>query len=315
MTTMADVIVVGGGIIGLTAAMRIRERGASVAIWSPADPADTVSAVAAAVWYPTRTDYDPRVLTWAADTYRVFGRQARERVPGVLLRSTRNLERSGETGVPWWAPAAGEVEYGPAEPPYTREVRFQAPLVEMGTYLPWLRRQFLAAGGTVHRRTVQTLQEALVEAPVVVNATGLAAGRLSDDPAVHPARGQIVLVANPGLDVSVRAEGDPSTYIHPRTRDVVLGGTYQLDDWDTTPDPATREAILERCLALEPRLAGAPITGEKVGLRPARRGGPRVAAERTGLGTLVHTYGHGGAGMTLSWGCADEVTRLVLAAR
>jgi D-amino-acid oxidase len=309
---MADVIVVGGGIIGLTAAMRLRERGASVAVWSPVDPADTVSSVAAAVWYPTRTDYDPRVLTWAADTYEEFRRQAREQVPGVLVRATRNLERSGDTGVPWWAPAAGEVEYVEAEPPYTREVRFQAPLVEMASYLPWLRRQFVAAGGTVLRRGLQELDEALVEAPVVVNATGLAAGRLCGDSAVYPARGQIVLVANPGLDVSVRAEGEPSTYVHPRSRDVVLGGTYQIDDWDTTLDPATRAAILERCIALVPRLAGAPVVGEKVGLRPARRGGPRVETERTAVGTLVHTYGHGGAGMTLSWGCADEVARLAL---
>jgi D-amino-acid oxidase len=312
MAVMADVIVVGGGIIGLTAAMRLRERGAAVALWSPVDPADTVSSVAAAVWYPTRTDYDPRVLTWAAGTYQVFQRQARERVPGVLMRATRNLERDGSTGEPWWAPAAGQVDYVEAKPPWTREVRFQAPLVEMGTYLPWLRRQFVAAGGSVHRRSVQSLAEAQVEAPVVVNATGLAAGRLCDDAAVHPARGQIVLVSNPGIEVSVRDQGDPSTYVHPRSRDVVLGGTYQEDDWDTTPDPATRAAILERCTALVPKLAQAVVLGEKVGLRPARYGGPRVEAQRTGLGVLVHSYGHGGAGMTLSWGCADEVARLAL---
>ncbi|MEU8615162.1 FAD-dependent oxidoreductase, partial [Actinoplanes sp. NPDC048791] len=95
---MADVLVVGGGIIGLTAAMRLRERGAAVTVWTPEDPARTVSAVAAAAWYPTRTGFDERILAWAAATYDQFRRDAFDRVPGVLVRETRNLERSGATG-------------------------------------------------------------------------------------------------------------------------------------------------------------------------------------------------------------------------
>lgn len=309
---MADVIVVGGGIIGLTAAMRLRERGARVTVWTPDAPGQTVSAVAAAAWYPTRTGFDPRVLGWAAATYDRFRTDAAERVPGVLVRETRNLECSGATGEPWWAPAAREVRYLPAPEPWTREVRFRAPLVEMDVYLPWLRERLLAAGVRVLRRRVDRLEEALVEAPVVVNATGLAAGALCGDPEVVPARGQIVLVANPGVVTSVRAEGDPGTYVHPRSRDVVLGGTWQEGNWNTTPDPAVREAILDRCLALVPELAGAPVLGEKVGLRPVRRGGPRVEAEKWPGGTVVHAYGHGGAGMTLCWGCADEIATIAL---
>ncbi|MEV8503619.1 FAD-dependent oxidoreductase [Actinoplanes sp. NPDC051475] len=309
---MADVIVVGGGIIGMTAAVRLRERGADVALWTPVGPTDTVSAVAAAAWYPTGMYFSPRVLAWAAATYEFFRRQAHDRVPGVLVRETRNLERDGATGEPWWAPAARRVRYLPIGPPWTREVRFHAPMVEMGVYLPWLRDRFERAGGRVVRRRVDRLEEALAEAPVVVNATGLAAGTLCGDPEVHPVRGQIVLVANPGVFVSVRDQGEPSTYVHPRTRDVVLGGTFQAGDWNTTPDPATRDAIVERCVALVPELAGAPVVGEKVGLRPARRGGPRVETEKWPDGVVVHAYGHGGAGMTLSWGCADEVAALAL---
>jgi D-amino-acid oxidase len=309
---MADVIVVGGGIIGLTAATRLRQRGAEVTVWTPVGWQDTVSAVAAAAWYPTGVAFDPRVLRWARASYQQFRRHAYEGVPGVMLRETRNLERCGDTAPPWWAPAAGKVECRPAPAPWTREVRFRAPMVEMGRYLPWLREQFEAAGGRVVRRRVDRLDEALVEAPVIVNATGLAAGSLCGDPEVYPIRGQIVLVANPGVFVSVRDQGDPGTYVHPRSRDVVLGGTYQHGDWNTTPDPATRDAIVERCVALVPELAGAPVVGEKVGLRPARRGGPRVEAEKWAGGTVVHAYGHGGAGMTLSWGCADEVAALAL---
>jgi D-amino-acid oxidase len=301
MAGMADVIVVGGGIIGLTAAVRLRAAGAEVAVWSPVDPVDTVSAVAAAVWYPTRTDYHPRVLRWAGAAYDEFTGQAARGVPGVLLRPTRNL--GAATDLPWWAPAAGDVSV------VDGAVRFVAPLVEMATYLPWLRDQV-----TFRRRGVDRLDEALREAPIVVNATGLAARELAADPAVYPARGQIVLVANPGLETSLRSEAEPGTYIHPRRRDVVLGGTYQEGDWNTTPDPGTRDAILARCRALVPELAGAPVLGERVGLRPARRGGPRVEAETVAGGTIIHAYGHGGAGMTLSWGCADEVVRLVSAA-
>jgi D-amino-acid oxidase len=294
-----DVIVVGGGIIALTAAVRLGEAGARVQVWSPVDPLDTVSAVAAAVWYPSHVDYQPRILAWAGRAYDEFTRQAAAGVPGVLLRPTRNL---GEpAGMPWWAPAAGDVSVRDGA------VSFIAPLAEMSAYLPWLRRQV-----TFRTRRVDRLDEALREAPVVVNATGLAARELAGDPAVHPARGQIVLVANPGLDTSVRRAGEPGTYVHPRSRDVVLGGTYQRDDWDTAPDPGIRDAILARCRALVPELAGAPVLGERVGLRPARHGGPRVEAERVAAGTIIHAYGHGGAGMTLSWGCADEIVRLAM---
>ena len=309
---MADVIVLGGGIIGLTAATRLRERGADVTLWSPVEPRDTVSAVAAAVWYPTRTAFDPRVLEWARATYEHFRRQARDGVPGVLVRETRNLERDGSEGEPWWAAGAGRVRYLPIGAPWTREVRFEAPLVEMDVYLPWLRERFERSGGRVERRRAERLEDALAEAPVVVNATGLAAGALCGDPDVFPVRGQIVLVANTGVHTSVRDQGEPGTYVHPRTRDVVLGGTWEENVWTTTPNPAIRDAILERCLALVPQLAGAPVVGEKVGLRPARRGGPRVEAEKRPDGTVVHAYGHGGAGMTLCWGCADDVAALAL---
>jgi D-amino-acid oxidase len=49
-----------------------------------------------------------------------------------------------------------------------------------------------------------------------------------------------------------------------------------------------------------------------VGLRPFRASGFRVAAERVGDKLVVHNYGHGGSGVTLSWGTSDLATRLAL---
>ena len=310
----ADVLVVGGGIIGLTAAVRLRERGARVALLSADPPEDTVSAVAAAVWYPSHTDADPRVLRWATETHAELGRQATAGVPGVVARPTRMLLRRPWPGPPWWAAATGDLVTGPGSGPYASELRFTAPTVEMSPYLDWLRDRFTGAGGVLRAGRLDRLDDGFALAPTVVNATGLAAGRLADDPAVHPVRGHLVLVANPGLTTSVRDEENPAgiTYVHPRRHDVVLGGTFEPDEWDTGPDPATSAAIRARCVALVPELADAPVLAVRVGLRPARHGGPRVAVQATSGRRLVHAYGHGGAGVTLAWGCADEVARLAL---
>jgi D-amino-acid oxidase len=307
MPRETDVLVVGAGVIGLTAAVRLQERGARVTVWTAHESDEIVSSVAAAVWYPTRTEAGPRVLRWAAATYDEFRRQIAGGVPGLLLRRTRNLLRRPITVPPWWAPAAGGVEVRDSAEPYRQEVCFPAPLAEMETYLAWLRDRVAGAGGRIERRRVSGLDEATAEARIVVNATGLAAGALCDDPAVVPARGHVVLVGNPGLDESLRDE-DGGTYIHPRSRDVVLGGTFEVGRGDTEPDAAEADAIVRRCVALVPRLAGARRTGERIGLRPVRDGGPRV--ELDDAGRIVHAYGHGGAGMTLAWGCADEVADL-----
>jgi len=301
---MFDVVVVGAGVIGLTSAIRLREAGARVALVAADPPARTVSAVAAAVWYPTHTDSDPRVLAWAGQTYDELARQAAVGVPGVVMRRTRMLVRPSDD--PWWSAVVPDYE------DHGREWRFTVPTVEMDPYLRWLVARLAGAGVTLEHRRLASLAEAAELAPVVVNATGLAAGELCADTAVVPARGRIVLVANPGIETSVRDEHHPAgmAYVHPRSRDVVLGGTYELGEWDTGPDPRVAREIVARCTELVPELAGAPVLGELAGLRPVRRGGPRVGADPQGLpggARLIHNYGHGGAGVTLSWGCAGSV--------
>ena len=325
---MVDVAVVGSGIIGLTCAVRLQQRGLGVAIVSADPPERTVSAIAAAVWYPTRTDGEPRVLDQARRSFEVFAEQAREPVPGVVMRPTRMLLRAPVDDRPWWAAAVPDRRYCPLTPAgsagLAAEWRCTVPTVEMRPYLSWLVDRFRSAGGVLHQRRLATLSDAAEVAPTVVNATGLAAGRLAGDPAVHPVRGQVVVVANPGVATSVRDEGHPGgpTYVHPRRRDVVLGGTFEPLAADhpvsgpdgERPDPAVSRAIRARCAELVPELVGAAVLGHYVGLRPARHGGARVEVDSdppAGIARLVHCYGHGGAGMTLSWGCAEEVATLV----
>lgn len=307
---MFDVVVLGGGVIGLTTARRFQQQGAQVCVVTSRPVEATTSHLAAAVWYPTGVDADPEVLRWAGRTFEVFARQAVEGTPGVRMCPTRMLQRK-EATVPWWASVVPGFRVAVADAPFVSAWEFSVPFVEMPTYLEWLRSQVLSAGGTVFSGRASDFEELAQWAPVVVNASGLAARRLCGDDAVRPARGQVVRVSNPGLSLSVRDEDNPlgKTYIHPRSRDVVLGGTYELDRWDTEVDPVTARDIRARAVELVPELGGSTLLGDHVGLRPTRTGGVRLEEDMAGPEncTLIHNYGHAGAGMTLSWGCAEEV--------
>lgn len=96
---------------------------------------------------------------------------------------------------------------------------------------------------------------------------------------------------------------------------MVLGGTHQEHDYNRNPDAKDTEFILVGCSALIPSLKTAPVLREWVGLRPGR-GSVRLELDnyQTNAGRkllVIHNYGHGGAGVTLSWGCAYDVLGLV----
>jgi D-amino-acid oxidase len=162
--------------------------------------------------------------------------------------------------------------------------------------------------------TVRSLDDALATYPVVVNCTGMGARELVPDPAMIPIRGQVVRVENPGLSgftVDAGDHGDDISYVIPRSRDVVLGGTAIAGSASVTPDPDAARRIIERCTALEPALRDAAVIAHAAGIRPGRSA-VRVEAESRGGGVAVHNYGHGGSGVTISWGCAEEAALLAL---
>lgn len=312
-----DVVVIGGGVIGLSTATRLlEETDSKVRILTAALPRETTSSVAAAIWYPYRAYPEEKVLRWGKETYTFFETLAREPGPtGARMREGVELSRE-PVPEPWWSDAVPAVRrLRPDELPagFRDGHAFTAPVVEMPVYLRYLEDRFLSAGGIMERRVVRSAREVAGGARAVVNCSGLGARELVGDRSMRPIRGQVVRVRNPGLNRFLLDEANPDgvTYIVPRSEDCVLGGTAEEDRWDTGPDPETAASILRRCAALEPRLAGAEVLEHKVGLRPGR---PEVCLEAEmlpGGTTLVHNYGHGGSGVTLSWGCASEAARLV----
>jgi D-amino-acid oxidase len=310
----ADVIVVGCGVIGLTAAISLREAGLDADIVTAELPQDTTSSVAAAIWYPYKAYPEDRVLSWGRRTYEVFEQLSDLPESGVLMREGVEIWHEPAPD-PWWADAVPHVHRLRTDelpPGYRDGHAFVAPIVEMPVYLSYLMDRFAASGGSVEQRTLSSLGELSGEARVIVNCVGLGARDLVADTSMRPIRGQIVRVRNPGLNRFVLDEENPEgvTYIVPRSQDCILGGTAEEGEWNLEPDPETARGILSRCTRLEPQLEGAEVLEHKVGLRPGR---PTIRLEREDGPTdvpLIHNYGHGGSGITLSWGCAEETLEL-----
>lgn len=299
----------------MTAALRLRQADHEVEVIGADPPEATVSAVAAAVWYPYKALPEERVTGWGGRSLAVFTDLARHPGTGVYLRRGLDLYR-GEAPIPFWREAVGALERcSPSEIPgeYDDGWVLEVPVIETPVYLAWLLAEVRAAGAPVARARIDALEEVSERADAVLNCTGLGARALVPDDRVRPVKGQVVLVRNPGLERFILDEHDPEgpTYVIPRTIDCVLGGTAEEDVWDTAIDEAVAADIVARCIALEPRLEDAEVLGHKAGLRPVRDE-VRVEAVELSDGTVcIHNYGHGGAGITLSWGCADEVVRLL----
>ncbi|MFI9306140.1 FAD-dependent oxidoreductase [Streptomyces triculaminicus] len=312
----SDVIVVGAGVIGLTSAVVLAERGRGVKVLTRSPSSETTSAVAGGLWWPYRIQPQEAAGRWALRSLPVMAGLAGQPETGVRMASGTHAGLTPAELGPWSARVPGLRAAREAELPrgYDRGVRTRLPLLDMASHLAYLQRRLAAAGGTVTVRAVRSLAQAGEGAAAVVNCTGLGARDLVPDPSVHPVRGQLVVVENPGVEEWFTAVDDhkgDSLYVFPQPYGVVLGGTARAHAWDRTPSPCTAQAIISRCSRVFPRLAQARILGHRVGLRPGR---PRVRleAERLPSGArLVHNYGHGGAGITVSWGCALEAADLV----
>lgn len=337
---MNDVLVVGGGVAGLTTAHCLLAAGLRVTVAARSYIEGTTSAVAGAFWYPYRAFPEDKVAPWASAGYRRFAALAASTPEaGVLARECLELF-PGATPAPAWAHDLPDFDVLPGPPglsppgppdlslpgppglsPPAAELppgflaghRFTTYVVETAIYLPWLIDQVRSAGADLRVRSFATLDEALAECPRVINCAGLGARELAPDPSLVAVRGQVVRVTNPGISrVTVdEYSGHGITYVVPRSRDVVLGGTADDGQEDTSPNPDVTREIVARCARLEPSLARAEVVSVAVGLRPVR---PTVRLEREDrpAGAVVHNYGHGGAGVTLSWGCAEAAARLLL---
>jgi D-amino-acid oxidase len=308
------VTVIGAGVSGLTTAVVLAEAGLRVRVIAEEIPGRT-SLAAGAMWGPYLVEPKHKVEQWSRYSLDVFRKLATDPATGVRLSSGIEASRHADAPPGWATTLPGFQPCKPdALPPgFTAGYRFEVPLIDMPVYLDYLRGRLLSAGATLTQTTVTDLDDPDL-GPTVVNCTGLGARHLANDTDLHPIRGQHVVVTNPGITEFFSEDTGTSPdllCIYPHGDTVVLGGTAITDRGDLDPDPQAAESILNRCAAVEPRLAAAKVLAHRIGTRPTRSAVRVEPDHRPDGRAILHNYGHGGAGVTLSWGCAQEIEALV----
>jgi D-amino-acid oxidase len=271
--------------------------------------------VASAIWASAPVEPAADLRRWAGQSLERFRALADTPDTGVRLAAgTLASRRSAEPPSPARFP---DVEISRAErvpEGFLGAFTAELPLIDMPRYLGHLSARLADAGVPIDLSPARKLADVAERAATIVNCTGIGARALVPDPALRPVRGEHVVLANPGLEHFFLEEprGEEWTSFFPHGERIVLGGNALEDDWSLDPDPRSGQAILERCAQVEPRLGTAPVIEHQVGLRPVR---PVVRVEREQLAgaTLIHNYGHGANGVSLSWGCAHDVVELALA--
>lgn len=245
------VAVLGSGVMGLSTARLVQEAGYPVTIYTAALPPDTTSNIAGGQFHPFAVFRD--------------GFQS----PEFMLQFTRALDYSwqrfqimiGDDYGIRWLPTYVEAEspeakllqtfppidrmLSPAEHPFPwpDTLRYDTMYVETGRYLRQMIRDVQVAGGKIEVRKFATPADiASLPETLVFNCTGLGSRDLFADAELHPVRGQLAIL-EPQPEVRYAITGGPG-YMFPRADGILLGGTFEVDQWDAKPDPAEIQRII-----------------------------------------------------------------------
>ena len=304
------VAIVGAGVSGLTCGLLFSKHGYHTAIFGKETGQQTTSGAAAALWFPYDAEPAEKVIPWALQTYKVLVDLTKDSHSGVSMIELCQFSRTGEIQIPDWAIPLG-ASVIPTVTTFKSGFTLNVPLMDTTIYLEYLANRFIKAGGEIHGDVkLVKLEDVSPVFDLVINSTGIGARELVQDIDLEPHRGQVAIV--PKIDNLSRAivcDDAPLMYAIPRANDCVFGGTNEISD-NLDPDPTATARILDECSRVL-KIDNPTVLAERVGLRPFRKSGVRLERDRLRDGRMViHNYGHGGSGFTLSWGCAEEVFRL-----
>jgi len=336
--------IIGAGVSGLTCGVVFAEREWKVTILGDETGQQTTSAAAAAVWFPYDAEPMEKIIPWALTTYERLRDLSRDAQTGVSMIGIRQFTRTGVIPIPDWAKNLGAVplpmQVGAIElplrlgvarkrqsgsgrfgelplpsfsaslaPTFTSGYALTVPLTDTTIYLDYLMDRFRKSGGMIQSTHINKLEEIPPDFGLIINCAGIGARELVHDPDLEPHRGQVAIVSKLDLTQAIVCDDPPLMYAIPRAQDCVFGGTNSVSD-SREPSSSDTDAIVSECSQIL-EIERPHVTAVKVGLRPFRKSGVRLGPEKLPDGRIIiHNYGHGGAGFSLSWACAEEAYAL-----
>ncbi|CAD7011729.1 unnamed protein product [Ceratitis capitata] len=328
-----QIAVIGGGVSGVSSAIQILEylkstgNPVAVTVLSEAFSPNTTGDGSAGLWGPYLLGGTPteRVHRWSKHMHDFLEQiwlsdDAGE--AGVCLIPCLRLTTTAMDNEVFWKDIVygcrqltqrqlDELNVGRANK-YTQGMHFITYTSEPVKLLPYLMKRFQANGGKIVQQKVENLQEFIAKSnyDVIINCTGLGSRECVQDVGMFPVRGQVTRIKANWLYCALLDESDVGNYIIPNCESVVLGGTHQENDNNTQVCPNDKKFIINGCRKIVPGLEHAQHLFDWVGLRPGRDT-LRLEAEKGGNKIVIHNYGHGGSGVTLAWGCAEDVLELL----
>ncbi|XP_071836960.1 D-aspartate oxidase-like isoform X2 [Apostichopus japonicus] len=322
------VAVIGAGVIGLSTALRILQKLPDVEMTIFADKftPDTTGDGAAGFWEPSKIGDTPAelCLKWGKATYDhllSIIKTGDATKLGVELISGYYFFPKQKEDPDWKDACLGFRKVT------RREIDLFAPEAKDGffftsvicsakKYLPWMMNELRRLNCVIVKEKIESFSRLAEYYDVAVNCTGIGSTELTEDVELLPLQGQLVTVKNITQKMFFVMNDEPyNINIFPRADEVVLGGTAFPGKWSEKPDPGIQRGILKRASKLVPDITNSVVVNSWVGLRPFRRKGVRIERETMRFGPhkleVIHNYGHGGGGISLHWGCAEDATWLV----
>ena len=245
------VAVIGSGVVGLSTARLVQEAGFPVTVYAAALPSDTTSNVAGGQFHPFavfREGYQPagfldqfkRALDYSWRRYQIMVGDDY----GIRWLPTYLEADSPEAALlPYFPPNNRALTRAQHPFPLDNVVSYDTMYVEVGRYLRQMIRDVQTAGGTFTlKRFTSSFDVLKLSEKLVFNCTGLGSRDLFGDQDLHPIRGQLAIL-EPQPEVRYAAQGGFG-YMFPRADGILLGGTFEHDVWDPTPQQSDIDRIV-----------------------------------------------------------------------